>query len=148
MAYQLSMTFDQWGPKRCNTDGRSVWTVKGTMLKNKPNLVTFHEIFLVGQWTFQRTLARVYFDLLVKIRILPGFPFLLMAPESWPYEKWSLRQILSIGLVYRHSKTDSSCKLSVGKGDPLWTVQTVELWSKFHCLRNIDYCNIMQHQQS
>ena len=46
--------------KYCNTDGRSVWTTSGTMLKNIPPLVTFHKSILVSQWTFQPTHAHIY----------------------------------------------------------------------------------------
>ena len=41
------------GSKHCNIDGRSVWTARDTMLKNKPHLNTFHEKILVNLWTFQ-----------------------------------------------------------------------------------------------
>lgn len=39
------------GSKHCNTEGKNVWT----MLKNKPRLVTFHEMISVRLWTFQST---------------------------------------------------------------------------------------------
>ena len=42
--------------KHGNTDGRRVRTAKGTMFKNKPHLVTFHESILVSLWTFLPTL--------------------------------------------------------------------------------------------
>ena len=29
--------------KHCNTGGRSMWTIRGTTLKNKPHLATFHK---------------------------------------------------------------------------------------------------------
>ena len=45
------------GSKHCITNGKSVQTVKGIMLKNKPHLVTFHESILVSFWTFQLTLV-------------------------------------------------------------------------------------------
>ena len=35
--------------KYCNTDGRSVGTTRGTWLKNKSHLITFHDIILVSQ---------------------------------------------------------------------------------------------------
>ena len=34
------------GSKYYNTDWTNVWTVKEMMLKNKPNLATFHESIL------------------------------------------------------------------------------------------------------
>ena len=34
--------------KHCNTNERSVWTTRGTMLMNKPYLVTFHGSILVS----------------------------------------------------------------------------------------------------
>ena len=37
----LMSSFLTMGSKHCNTNGRSVWTSRGTMLKNKPHLVTF-----------------------------------------------------------------------------------------------------------
>ena len=37
--------FLQMGPKHYNIDERSVWTAWGTILKNKPHLVTFLEVF-------------------------------------------------------------------------------------------------------
>ena len=43
--------------KYCNTDKRSAWNARGSMSKNKPHLVTFHENILVSQWTFQLTLV-------------------------------------------------------------------------------------------
>ena len=42
--------------KHCNTDVRSVQTIKGTLLKDKPYLFTFHESILVNL-TFQSTLV-------------------------------------------------------------------------------------------
>ena len=39
-----------------HTDGRSVWTIRVTILKNKSHLVTFHESILVNLLTFQLTL--------------------------------------------------------------------------------------------
>ena len=42
--------------KHCNTDGRTVRTARGTMLKNKPHLVIVHESILVSLWTFQLTI--------------------------------------------------------------------------------------------
>ena len=45
--------------KYCNTDGRSVWTVRGTMLKNKFHSVAPQESILVSLWTFQPT-PRMY----------------------------------------------------------------------------------------
>ena len=45
----------QWDPSIATRDGRSVWTTKGTLLKNEPNLVTFYESILV-LWTSQLTL--------------------------------------------------------------------------------------------
>ena len=45
------------GSKTCNSDGRSVWTVRLTMLKNKPLLVTFHKSILVNLRTFQPTMV-------------------------------------------------------------------------------------------
>ena len=38
--------------KHNNTSERSVWTTRGTILKNKPYLVTFQESILVSQCTF------------------------------------------------------------------------------------------------
>lgn len=35
--------------KHCNTDGRSVWTARETMLKNKANWVTFQPILVLRQ---------------------------------------------------------------------------------------------------
>ena len=32
--------------EHCNTDVGNVWTTRGTMLKNKLHLVTFHEEYL------------------------------------------------------------------------------------------------------
>ena len=37
-------------------DGRSVWTARGTILKNKPYSFTFYESILVSRWTFQPTI--------------------------------------------------------------------------------------------
>ena len=51
------MSFKPMGSKHCNTYGRSVWTARRTMLKNKLHLVTFHESILVSLWTFQLTLG-------------------------------------------------------------------------------------------
>ena len=44
--------------KRCNTDGRSVWTAAGeAMLKNKPHLFIFDHCIIVSIWNFQPTLV-------------------------------------------------------------------------------------------
>ena len=45
--------------KQCNADGRSVWTAKDTMLKNKPHLVRFNHcsIQIVSIQTFLPNLA-------------------------------------------------------------------------------------------
>ena len=43
--------------KRCNTDGRSVWTAGETIVKNKPHLVKFDHCIIVSLWTFQPTLT-------------------------------------------------------------------------------------------
>ena len=43
--------------KRCNTDGRSVWTAGETMLKNNPHLVKLDHCIIVSLWTFQPTLV-------------------------------------------------------------------------------------------
>ena len=42
--------------KHFNTSERSVWTIRGTILKKKPHLVIFHQSMLVSLWTFQLTL--------------------------------------------------------------------------------------------
>ena len=47
--------FWQLGSKHGNTGGRSMWTEVGTMLKNKPYLVIFHESILVSLGTFRPT---------------------------------------------------------------------------------------------
>ena len=54
-SYLLLVTFLRF--KHYNTDGRSVWTGRGTLLKNKPHLVTFHETILVSLRTSQLTLV-------------------------------------------------------------------------------------------
>ena len=54
----ISFADDFFGPvgsKPYNSD-RSVGNTRGTMLKNKLHLVTFHESILVSLWTFQPTL--------------------------------------------------------------------------------------------
>ena len=38
--------------KYCNTEGRSVWTARGTMLKNKPHFFVFYGSIMVKLWTF------------------------------------------------------------------------------------------------
>ena len=43
------------GSKHCNTDGRCVWTVRGTTLKNKPHFVTLYDSILFNLWTFPLT---------------------------------------------------------------------------------------------
>ena len=43
------------GSKHYNTDRKSVWTTKRTILKNKLYLVTVHGSILVSLWTFQPT---------------------------------------------------------------------------------------------
>ena len=41
------------GSKHWTTDGRNMWTTRGTMLKNKHHLVTFHEsIFLADPYIY------------------------------------------------------------------------------------------------
>ena len=56
------------GSKHSNTDGRNVWTTKGTMLKNTLHLVAFLQSILVSLWTFQPTL--VYSIYIIKLRFL------------------------------------------------------------------------------
>ena len=48
--------FNQWDSNTATYE-KSVWTTKGTMLKNKPHLATFWDSILVSLWTtFQPTL--------------------------------------------------------------------------------------------
>ena len=51
MLYLLLITFLPKGSKHGNTDGKSVWTLKETMLKNKTH---FHECILISQWVFSQ----------------------------------------------------------------------------------------------
>ena len=51
------MSYLQLMTRHCNSDGRSVWTAKVTMLQNKPYLIPFHESTLVSLWTFQQILV-------------------------------------------------------------------------------------------
>lgn len=44
--YQRMKTFISLCSKHCNADDRSVWAVRGAMLKNKQNLATFYGRFL------------------------------------------------------------------------------------------------------
>ena len=44
------------GSKHCNANGRTEWTVKATMLKNKSHFVTFSKGILVSLWAFQMTI--------------------------------------------------------------------------------------------
>ena len=46
-----------WESKRCDTNGRSVWTAGETMLKNTPHLVKFDHGIIVSLWTFQPTIV-------------------------------------------------------------------------------------------
>ena len=55
-SYLQLMTFLTIGSKYCNTIGKSEWVTRGSVLKNRPHLVTFHEGILVSLWTFQATL--------------------------------------------------------------------------------------------
>ena len=48
------------GSKHCNTNGSIVWTPRGDILKNKPQLVIFHESILVSLRTFQLTLINTF----------------------------------------------------------------------------------------
>ena len=57
------------GSKHCKTDGRSMWTARRSMLKNKPHLVMFHESILVSWWTFLTTLVCVCIYLSIYIYI-------------------------------------------------------------------------------
>ena len=43
--------------KHCNTDGRSMWIARWTMLKNELQLVIFHKRILISLWTFQMTVV-------------------------------------------------------------------------------------------
>ena len=45
--------------KRCNTNGRSMWTAGETIWKDKPHLVKFEHCIIVSLWTFQPTLLHV-----------------------------------------------------------------------------------------
>ena len=46
--------------KHYNTNGGSMRTTRGTILKNKPYFVTFQESVLVSQWIFQLTYIYIY----------------------------------------------------------------------------------------
>ena len=56
--------------KRCNTDGKSAWTSRRTVLDNKPHLVIIHESFLINQWTF-RPIRVISLSLQIYISSLP-----------------------------------------------------------------------------
>ena len=49
--------FDQWNPCTVTPMEEVCGPQRGTMLKNKPHLVTFHEGTLVSSWIFQATLV-------------------------------------------------------------------------------------------
>ena len=49
-----------WKSPYDDIDGRSVWTTRGTMLKNESQLVTFHETILVSIWNFRPICVSVY----------------------------------------------------------------------------------------
>ena len=53
----LLLNFLLIGSKHCNTNERSLWTARETVLKNKPHLFTFHESILVRLLTFQPALV-------------------------------------------------------------------------------------------
>ena len=59
MSYLQLMLFLSTGSKNCNIDGKCVCTAKGTRLKNKPHLVTFHVNILIRLWTFPPTLIYI-----------------------------------------------------------------------------------------
>ena len=44
------------GSKHCNSNKRSVWTTRETILKNKPHLFWFYEIILISLWPLPLTL--------------------------------------------------------------------------------------------
>ena len=48
MTSYVLLIFLSMESKHSNTDGRSVWISRETMLKNKPRLVTFYESILVS----------------------------------------------------------------------------------------------------
>ena len=52
------MIFWPMGSKHSNTNGRSMWTTRGIMLKHKEYLVIFHESILVFLSTFWTTLIK------------------------------------------------------------------------------------------
>ena len=56
---------NDFGYKHGNTDGRGVLTAKGTMLKNEPHLVIFHEYLGLANELFSRPLYA--FSFLLKI---------------------------------------------------------------------------------
>ena len=56
MSYLLLMTFLNIRIQALQHQRKKCVDHKGTMLKNKPNLVTFPESILVSLWTFQPTL--------------------------------------------------------------------------------------------
>ena len=48
------------GSKHCNTDGRTVWTAKGTILKSKHHLVTLHEsIFIRLDYVLRTSIDKI-----------------------------------------------------------------------------------------
>ena len=66
-SYLLLITFWPIGSKYWNTDRRSVYITRGTLLTNKPILVTFQESIIFNQWTFPTTVMCIYIYIYIYI---------------------------------------------------------------------------------
>ena len=72
-SYLLLINFLTNRTKQCNTHGRSVWIIRGTILKNKPHLMLFHESILVSLRTFQPTLMFMFTQAFVRMIFFQKF---------------------------------------------------------------------------
>ena len=78
------------GSKHCNIDGRSVWTTRRTMFKNKPHLVIFHK-YLSQPMNFSAEFRRIkchlcclcnLIDLLVCFSLVASWTCLAMKGDT------------------------------------------------------------------
>ena len=112
------------GFKYCNTNGKSIWTARGTNIE-KPHLVTFYESILVSLWTFQLT-----FVLFITVNLSSSssccaadtdLPNPLLPPISTVHHSRTVFQAtsgISTELLYIGSCWLSSLCLSVCRGPP------------------------------
>ena len=82
--------FDQWDPSTATVMEKVYEMLGGTILKNKPHLVTFYESILLSRWTLHPTLAYIC----IYIYIFT-YPSIWAGCDTRSVFKWSLTDLNS-----------------------------------------------------